>query len=142
MANAKTEPSDSMDLSYAEGWRPEPGSVLIGTVTDVGKGWSDQGNQFYPIVTIQPEAEGSEPVAVHCFHTTLFGRMTDLRPGIGERIGIKYLGKEPLKSNPDREVAKYVVKMDRAPADLWDSLGDKDSPKESEPTGTDDDIPF
>lgn len=136
--------TDTMDLEYAEGWRPNEGDTIIGEVVEIGKGWSDQSDSHYPIITIKPQ-DGGDPVAVHCFHTTLYGRLLDLRPKVGERIGIKYQGKDKTKDGK-REVAKYVVKMDRG-ADanaIWDSLDSPNAPKggDSATPATDDDIPF
>lgn len=135
-----------MDLTQAEGWRPEPGDTLIGRVLTVDKGWSNYGGHFYPIVTVKPESGGA-PVAVHCFHQGLMARMRDLRPQQGERIGFHYKGKQPVKSDPSRSVAVYVVKVDGRDADIWDSIpgepGRSPAPVQgSLDTNADDDIPF
>lgn len=146
----------NMDLSYAEGWRPEEGDVLVGTVTEVGVGFSNFGGN-YPIVTVQPEERGAEPVAVHCFHVALQSRMLGLRPRVGERIGIKYEGQRPHKSQPGQTVAVYIVKIDGRTdtSEVWDRLspsppqvaaeeaGGFTLPQETLPAGSaDDDIPF
>jgi hypothetical protein len=106
-----------MDLEYAKGWKPEEGDVLVGTVTNVDFGWSEYRGE-YPIITVQPEG-GGDPVALHCFHDALFNRMSSLRPGIGERIGVQYKGKAPSKSNPRNTVARYVVRIDGRSTDPW-----------------------
>jgi len=140
-----------MDLNYAEGWRPEEGDTLLGRVTDLSMGASTYGR--YPIVTVAPE-DGGDAVAVHAFHTGLKNRLAELRPKVGERIGIKYLGKRPLKSNPANTVAVYIVKMDRG-ADVWAEVGARvevpasdvpidasDFEPQGSPKADEDDIPF
>lgn len=135
-----------MNLAYAEGWQPEPGAVLVGNVTEVGTGWSDYMKGHYPIVTVQPEGKGNPaPVAVHCFHAALLSRMMDLRPKVGERIGIKYEGQRPHKSIPGQSVSVYIVKVDgRTDAsDVWNRVAQpigRDTPAVDTPA--DDDIPF
>lgn len=143
-----------MELSYAEGWRPEEGDTIIGTVTDIGIGSSAYGGT-YPIVTVEVQDTGKE-VAVHCFHAALRSRMLELRPEVGERIGVKYVGQEPHKTQPGKTVAKYIVKIDgRGAANVWGNLAadtprsdvPEPAPEEFTPARTttvadDDDIPF
>lgn len=114
-----------MDLTYAEGWRPTEGDTVVGKVTDLAMGASQFGR--YPIVTIAPDG-GGDAVAVHAFHVGLKNRLAELRPQVGERIGIKYVGKRPVKSNPSQEVAVYIVKMERAPAGVWDQVAGENAP--------------
>ncbi len=140
--------SDTMNLdSAAQGWRPEPGQVIVGEVTDVSRAWSDYRNGYYPIVTIQPEGDGNpEPVAVHAFHDVLLRRMVELRPKVGERIGIKFDGQRETKDGK-RSVSIYTVKIDGRgaanPEAIWDSIEDPsratDQPQQPQ---QDDDIPF
>lgn len=119
----RSTPQDrgEMDLSYAQGWVPDDGAVLVGTVTDIAMGWSDFMNGHYPIVTVQPE-DGGDPVAVHGFHAALFSQLKQLRPEKGERIGIKYEGQRPHKTNAKQTVAVYIVKIDGRTADVWGQL--------------------
>lgn len=116
-------------LDYAEGWNPSEGDVLIGTITDLGLGWSDWRGGNYPIVTIQPDRDGAgnelAPVALHCFHHSLFARVTALRPIVGERIGVKFKGKSKTKDGK-RTVAQYVVRIEGRSAEdqqgFWDRM--------------------
>jgi hypothetical protein len=136
--------ADTPNMDFAEGWRPSEGDVIVGKVLEVDRGWSDWTKSYYPIVTIQPD-EGAR-VAIHAFHTTLRGKLTELRPLPGERLAVKYMGERPLKSDPKRTVHVYNAKvMDRAPVDAWANFEDERKPEVEEPIGSDipkDDVPF
>jgi hypothetical protein len=135
-----------MNLEEAKGWRPEEGDTIIGTVTDVGRAYSDYTNDYYPLITIQPEGGDEEPVAVHAFHFTLKKRLTELRPEVGDYIGIKYHGTRPKKNNPKQTVAVYTAKLGthRSTASVWDSMTTDDPATEVDPSDipNNDDIPF
>jgi hypothetical protein len=132
-----------MDLtSIPEGWRPTEGDVIIGKVEEVTKGWSDYTSSYYPILVIRPD-EG-DPISVHAFHAVLKNRLVELRPDVGERIGIKYVGKQKSKDGR-RDVTVYIVKIDgRSAGNVWDSVDE--SPRATSEVAsdvpTDDDIPF
>jgi len=113
-----------------EGWRPEDGSLIIGRITRLTKGWSDQRQEFYPILVIHDELTDKD-VAVHGFHFVLLDRLTALRPQEGERIGIKMGPKVPLKSNPNRSVQTYTVKVEGRSEDVW---GDITNPRTANTT--------
>lgn len=131
---------------YADGWKPEEGDKIIGTVTDLALGWSDYKNANYPIVTIQPDDSELPPVAIHCFHTALERQMQLLRPTKGERIGIVYKGKRPTKNNPNNEVAVYIVRVEGRTADIWGQPEAQrlaaDRSDVPAPVDGDDDLPF
>lgn len=136
-----------LDQAYAEGWRPEEGSVIVGTVTDLGRGWSDYKNDYYPIVTVMDDKTQTE-VAIHCFQTVLERKMKELKPKVGEKIGVKFLGKHPTK-NGKNEVANYTVKVEGRTVDPWEDFAPSPSsvqrqaePVPGSPVGDDDDIPF
>lgn len=138
-----------MDFEYAEGWRPKDGDTLIGRVTDLSMGNSEYGS--YPIVTVQPE--DGDAVAVHCFHTSLNNQMQQIRPRVGETVGIKFKGKTKTKDGK-REVAVYVVKVKGRTVDVWGQAAPLTPPPPDIPAtvedfapspgnaATDDDIPF
>lgn len=109
-----------MNLDYAPGWRPEEGDKVIGRITDIAMGRSNYGNRRYPIITVDDEENG--PVAVHCFHAALYNRMMELRPKVGERIGVQFKGIEPHKTEPSQTVAQYVVRIDGRSADVFGAL--------------------
>lgn len=149
-----------MNLENAEGWRPEVGETLVGTVTDITRAWSDYKDGWYPIVTIESDKRSSKvedgtEVAVHCFHTVLFNRMVELMPKIGETIGIKYVAatEKDDKKKGQNKPAIYNVRIEGRSADVWGSMS-ADPRFTSTPTVTqesaaveavtqsDDDIPF
>ncbi len=147
--------ADSVDAGFAEGWRPEEGDKLVGKIVGLARGWSDQSESFYPIITIHDETLDKD-VAVHCFHYVLKNRVTDLKPKIDERIGIKYDGTVPTKDGK-RTVAKYIVRVEGRDVDIWSqeappqqtapvnspgSGGDDTSLEQNAGESDDDDIPF
>lgn len=118
-----------------QGWRPEEGDVLEGTVFSLDKGWSDyraeKGNGFYPIVTLKA-ADGTV-TNVHCFHAVLERRMLSLSPAIGDKLKITFLGKQPHKTNPRKSVSNYTVESNRAQDSegFWGSMGGGNQPPQS-----------
>jgi hypothetical protein len=140
---------DSMDAGdLAEGWRPQEGSMVVGKVAEITRGWSDQSESYYPIVVVDDEAT-KKPVAIHCFHAALKRKMLELKPKVGERIGIKMGPKIPLKRNPSQSVQTYTVRIDgrtRTGEEVWSSV-EESSPKPTsdeaqEAQEEDDDLPF
>lgn len=127
-----------------EGWRPSPGDVLTGKVSEVGKGWSDYTDSFYPIVTI--ETDDGKFVNVHCFHEILKQRMLDLRPTIGQEITITCGEKTKTKDGKRSFVTYKVTVPGEDGSGVWDSLGAQ--PQRASraatdvPAPDDDDIPF
>lgn len=97
------------DYEFAEGWKPEAGDVLEGRVAGIDTGNNEYGS--YPIVTVEREDGTKE--AVHCFHSALRSQLARLRPMVGHKIGIKYMGKRAAKNpTPGRsDYADYRVVM-------------------------------
>lgn len=124
---AKTDatPAQNPALQETEGWRPNDGDVLTGTVHAVSKAWSDWANEFYPLVTIKDE--DGKLVDVHAFHATLKSRLMEAKPKVGDPLEIAFLGKRPTKDGK-REVAVYKVTV---PGDdgsnAWAALEAQDS---------------
>lgn len=112
--------AEDLDAGDAPGWRPEEGSIIIGEVIGLSKGWSEQGEKFYPIITIKDEATG-EAVAVHGFHFVLQDRLSAVRPRVGERIGIK-MGEKIKTQDGRRTVQTYTVKVDGRTEDIWSDI--------------------
>jgi hypothetical protein len=144
-----TDPEMDLDIDqdYAEGWRPKDGDTIIGKVESLSRAWSDESESFYPIITIVKD--DGERVAVHAFHMALKNQLKELKPKQGETIGIKMVGKVPLKNNPSRSIVKYNVKIKGRTADVWDGIpDDARGAKATAPadSGTsddaDEDIPF
>lgn len=118
--------AEALDAQFAEAWRPEAGESLIGTVAAISQ--RDAGYGSYPIVTIQPD-EG-EPKALHAIHAVAQAQLAESRPGIGERIGVRYLGKV---DGAERAYHSYKVVVDRPEQDVdWSQYGGDDSSDEGD----------
>lgn len=90
---------------WPEAWNPKPGGNLVGTVRryDVGQ------SAFGPVHTVIVEREASgEFVSVWLSSTVLLSLFQQHRPKVGERIGLRYLGKHPEKG-----YRRYVLLVDR-----------------------------
>lgn len=74
----------------AEGWRPEPGDSLIGTV----EGYSQRPTKFQAsvwVAEIRRESD-SKLIDVWFFWRVLLAEFQRHRPKVGDRIGIRYVG--------------------------------------------------
>lgn len=129
-SKTQTPPPDEFD--FAGAWRPEPGDILKGSIVQLDMGYSEYGN--YPIVTVKPD-DGGDDVAVHCFHEALRNKLQELKPDVGDSIGIKYFGEVDSKSGK-RKYQKYVAKLiGKTPKDFWNQ-------KRETTDDEDDDVPF
>lgn len=93
------------DNDWAPCWRPKPGETLIGTVRryDVGQ------NQFGEVRTVTIEREdGTGPVSVWLSSEVLRREFERQRPKIGERVGIRFIGR-----HPERQYNRWAVITDR-----------------------------
>jgi hypothetical protein len=108
---------DQLDKDYAPAWRPEPGAKVVGTVTDL----TARDGQFgrYAVVTIHAEGEGFDgEVAVHAFHEVLANELARVAPKVGDRIGIRYDGRDS-----DKGYHRYRVRGEDSRFD-WGAFGD------------------
>jgi hypothetical protein len=85
-------------------WRPQPGEKIVGTVVDLAT--IDRGYGDYLVVTLRTD-DGDE-LDVHCYHTVLASELARLQPRVGERLGIKYLGRDD-----GRRYERYRVRIER-----------------------------
>lgn len=105
---------ERMNAPDPEGWRPEVGDVVIGTIDEVTSAHSEFGDGTYPLLIIE-KTDGSF-VAVHAFHSVLRNEIESLTPSEGDEIGIKYLGKAEPKGGLKKGMSpyeSYKVKLDR-----------------------------
>lgn len=145
---AKLKPSEiALLMAEAEGWKPEAGDEIDGTVLGVKIGTSTFGS--YPIVFVLGADE--EPVAVHCFHEVLGNEMRTQRPERGDSVYIKYLGPKegwegPKGYDPPQMYAVLVTKPGAVARSVWDSMPTEsrgDNRKGKKSSGEfDDDPPF
>lgn len=154
-----------MNFDLAPGWLPPEGEVIVGKVTDVSRQRSNLNEQaYYPIITVETEgpvtvkdgdstkvvAPGGS-VAIHAFHGVLKARLIELRPTIGDRLGVKY-----AKASVKDKNAKggntphvYVVKVEGKSVDIYAGMShpyETDIPVQAQEfvpsAAEDDDIPF
>ncbi len=95
---------DRLSVEHAEAWKPAPGETVIGELIAVA--WNDAGWGEYPICTLRRD-DGSA-VAVHAFRQVLQRELAEQRPRLGERIGIRHLGRA------DSGYYRYRLAVDRA----------------------------
>jgi hypothetical protein len=107
---------DNLNADYAPAWRPEPGGMLIGVVTALSEREGAYG--VYPIVTVRQD-DGTD----HAFHDVARAKLARAKPKVGERIGIKYLGKRDRQSG--QPYHDYKVEVDRPDGDVdWGKYGE------------------
>lgn len=103
---------DRLESGLPSAWRPDQDDpdILVGEVVEIEVGTSDYGR--YPILVVRQE-DGTEK-AVHGFHSVLQNELVKIKPQIGERVGIKYLGDVPTKpGSPFKSYKGYRVKVER-----------------------------
>ena len=103
---------DRLSRGYAPAWRPEqPGETLMGEVLE----YSTAASQFgaCPVVTVVDE--NGEAHSVWLLTAVLRSQFGKARPKIGERIGIRFLGRRISASG--MEYSDWRVEVDRDPAD-------------------------
>ena len=93
---------DQLDREFAPAWKPASGDKIVGTVTDLTSREGEYGT--YPIVTLNT---GDREVALHCFHEVLANELARIAPKVGDRVGVKYVGKDP-----DKGYHRYRVRRD------------------------------
>lgn len=130
-----------LEEQRAETWRPHPGDVLVGELLEVRWLSSSYDGRQYPLLVIHREPDGPNS-GVHVLHQVLLDELHAQRPRIGERIGIRYLGRV------DNRYEAYRLAVDRdEPADVaWDgpppAADQAPTPRPSAPGGEPEDIPF
>ena len=93
---SKSTIEDRLDAAYAPAWRPDVDDKLSGEVVALSERDGGYGN--YPIVTLRRDDNGEE-LAVHAMHQVLSSQLAELRPKVGDRIAIRYLGKIANKAS-------------------------------------------
>src|SRR5205085_256955 len=114
----KTTIENRLDADFAPAWKPEPGEKLVGEIVSISE--REGGFGRYPIVTLRSD-DGAE-IAVHAFRTVLASKLAEVRPKVGERLGVKYEGEV---AGAERRYHSYKVAVDRAerPVD-WSSYSE------------------
>jgi hypothetical protein len=97
-----------------QSWRPEPGDKLIGELVDVDE--RDGGYGTYPILVIRDD-DGAE-WSWHVLHAVARGEIGRQQPNIGDRLGVKYVGK--VEGRDGQEYHSWKVRVDRPAAKVVD----------------------
>jgi hypothetical protein len=104
---------------WPEAWRPKPGEILVGFIDSYDVGHTPYG----PVRTaiIAKEAD-NQKVTVWLASTVLLNLFQRYRPKPGEHVGLKYLGKDPVK-----QYHRYRLVVDR-PTELdFSALGGEEA---------------
>jgi hypothetical protein len=132
-------------FDYAEAWRPDPGDILEGVVTEITT-FDGGGYGPYPILTVRAEASENSAKAVHCFHTVLRNELARLDVQVGEQVAILYAGPQQTKDGTATYEGYRVKVPSRTPKkfDWGGDEGDPTSPDDlfSADTGDGGDVPF
>jgi hypothetical protein len=115
-------------MSSAEGWKPEPGDEIDGTVLGIKIGESDYKREAgkdprYPIVFVR--TDDGKTSAVHCFHAVLENEMKAAQPLPGERIFIKCISATAKGAGGRNTAVRYAVAVHRDADNTrsaWDQL--------------------
>lgn len=144
-----------LDGFEAEGWRPEAGDQITGTLASLNAGFSDYTQASYPILTLDVseernlvtgEAETHDPpkqIAVHAFQAVLRNELLNQRPEVGERITLACGGKRAHKTAKAQTVTVYKVTVHREGVsgagwdDLFGPRGGAPTPPANVPAGVD-----
>ena len=108
---------DRLNGPAPEAWRPKPGDTLVGKVVQLDTRTGDF--EPYPIVTVAAE-DGTER-AWHAFHTVGRNELARQRPMIGDRLGVKYLGKSPKGYEAYRVLVEHATPTTAAGVD-WTKI--------------------
>jgi hypothetical protein len=126
--------TDSIDLEYAPAWRPKADEKIVMKIKGISV--NNAGFGSYPILTGLTEVDvtihdsddrpivcpAGSLVAVHAVHDVLRSQLKELRPKIGERIAIKYLGLVKGRGG-ERSYHGYRTAVDRPEAAFdWGTL--------------------
>ena len=120
---------DRLESGLPAAWRPDQDDpvLIVGEVVDIQVGTSDYAP--YPLLVIRQD--GGEEKAIHGFHTVLKNELVRLKPQIGERMGIKFLGEQATKPGSKfKSFIGYRVRVDRDSAVFdWNKIG-KEEPQD------------
>jgi hypothetical protein len=125
MTETLREKLDNWD-GYPPAWKPQEGEILVGTILQYDTGEST----FGPVHTCIIETEEGERLSLWLSSTVLLSQFRRYRPKIGERIGIKYQGKDQAKG-----YHRYRLVVDRPGEEVpdFDALGGEEERTDGDP---------
>lgn len=120
--------SDRLDRS-SEAWRPadpkdfpDHPNPLTGTIVEIEEVEGDYGP--YPLIHIRDD-DGNE-WRWSVFGGVAQGRVAKLRPNVGDRIGVKFLGDKPSRNYQGKTYRDWKIIVEpasgQAPAPNWDAI--------------------
>lgn len=122
MSNDWEQLEDALEQEYPETVRlDEDNPIIMGTFLRVDWGPSEYGQ--VPIAVLQKD---NKEYGVWMFHAVLRNQFAQVKPAVGEPVGVKFLGKK--KGASGREYSNYVVKrVPKAGAEAfdWDAISDE-----------------
>jgi len=125
---------------YPEAWRPKPGEILVGFIDGYDTGHTAYGDVRTVVVTCE---ETNQKVTLWLTSTVLLNLFQRHKPKPGERIGLKYLGKDPEKGyHRYHLVVDRPVGLDELTPLGGEELEDEDHEDEDHEKDEDDDVPF
>lgn len=127
-----------MRIRSAKAWRPAEGDQIEGTIVTIVPRDGEFGR--YPIVVLNTGED--HLTAVHAFHGVLTNELTELRPGPGDTITIRYSGKQehnkavdPVTGQKRMYHGYSVVPAEGAELDAWDFGRDRAATTEDDDPG-------
>jgi hypothetical protein len=114
---------DRLDEPEPEVWQPKDEPVLTGVIESISMRPSKGDKPPYPAIGVVSE-DGIRRVWL-AWHSVAKARLAELRPQVGETIGVKYLGTHP------KGYENYKIVVDRPePGDGidWSTVGAKPPP--------------
>lgn len=125
MRNLREE-LEEFNGEYAPSWQLKEGAIVVGKITGYAQVQTSYGEAW--VCTIEEETQG--PLSIWLTYTVLIDQFKKLKPRVGERIGIKCLGKHPEKG-----YWRFMVRVDRPEEEpdfetiqSWDRVPQEDLP--------------
>lgn len=117
---------DQLNEENAPAWRPEEGDIIEGKVVSIDQRPAGDYPAYW-IVTIEKDDGTRE--AVHAFHSVLEQELKRIRPQVGHRIAVKYLGK---KQGRNYSYANYKAATEHKPDVEWGTPDPEQDPVQSD----------
>lgn len=119
---------EGFDGRWPASWRPKEGEMLIGRIIR----YSEGPGRFGPVRTAIIERDDGTRASLWLSSMVLLDQFNRERPRVGERVGVKYLGKHPQKG-----YHRFTLVVDREePAPDFSPLGGEEdcAPQPLKPT--------
>lgn len=104
---------------------PEFIDPRAGDISGVIRGFSEGPTKFGDAVTIDLELDDGTHRTLWLTHTVLKNKVARLKPDVGERIDVRYLGKRDGAANAYHDFAVTMPERPEFKPD-WDAIGDED----------------